>query len=159
MGLEIERKFLIKQNKWQPPNQGKVYRQGYIYTHNGSTVRIRVAGNEGYLTLKSKTTGCTRAEFEYAIPLAEAEEMLELLCDRPLIEKIRYRVTFNGCIWEVDRFLGENEGLMLAEIELETENQHLLLPEWIDTEVTEEQRYYNSNLAKNPYTNWEVDMT
>lgn len=156
MALEIERKFLIKPNKWQPSNQGKVYRQGYIYTHNGTTVRIRVAGDEGYLTFKGKTTGITRVEFEYKIPLAEAEEMLELLCDRPLIEKIRYKVTVNGFLWEVDKFLGQNEGLILAEIELEKENQDIALPEWIDQEVTDDQRYYNYYLAKNPYRSWET---
>ena len=154
MGLEIERKFLIKQDKWQPPNKGKIYRQGYIYTHNGNTVRIRVAGDEGYLTLKSKTTGSTRAEFEYTIPLAEAEEMLDSLCDRPLIEKIRYKVTVDGFLWEVDKFLGDNEGLLLAEVELEKEGQDIVLPEWIDKEVTDDPRYYNASLAKNPYRSW-----
>ncbi len=151
MGLEIERKFLVNHDRWLPPDQGIIYRQGYIYTHNGNTVRIRVADSEGYLTLKSKTKGCSRAEFEYSIPLTEAEEMLNLLCDRPLIEKIRYKVTIEGFLWEVDQFLGENKGLILAEIELENEAQNFTLPEWIDKEVTHDKRYYNSYLAKHPY--------
>ena len=154
MGLEIERKFLIKQDQWQPPNQGKIYRQGYIRTQNGNTVRVRVAGDQGYLTIKGKTQGSTRSEFEYVIPLADAEEMLNTLCDRPLIEKIRYQVEINGLCWEVDQFLGENEGLLLAEVELETETQTISFPQWIDKEVTEDMRYYNVNLAENPYQNW-----
>ena len=154
MGLEIERKFLIKQDQWQPPNQGKIYRQGYIRTQNGNTVRVRVAGDQGYLTIKGKTQSSTRSEFEYVIPLADAEEMLNTLCDRPLIEKIRYQVEINGLCWEVDQFLGENEGLLLAEVELETETQTISFPQWIDKEVTEDMRYYNVNLAENPYQNW-----
>ena len=154
MGLEIERKFLVKQDKWQPPNQGKIYRQGYIRTHNGNTVRARVAGDKGYLTLKSKIKGNTRSEFEYPIPLADAEEMLNTLCDRPLIEKIRYQVDIDGLCWEIDQFLGDNEGLLIAEVELQSEDQTISLPPWVDQEVTQDMRYYNSNLAQNPYKNW-----
>ena len=154
MGLEIERKFLVDSSIWQAPDDGKVYRQGYIRTHNNNTVRIRTAGDRGFLTLKSKTKGATRSEFEYAIPLAEAEEMLHLLCDRPLIEKIRYEVMFAGFKWEVDRFLGDNEGLLLAEIELPTEDQEFTLPDWATIEVTGDKRYYNSNLTQYPYSQW-----
>ena len=155
MGIEIERKFLVESSSWQAPNSGKVYRQGYIRTHNQNTVRVRIAGDQGYLTLKSKTKGLTRSEFEYMIPLEDAQEMLDLLCDRPLIEKIRYEVLYAGFKWEVDQFLGENEGLMLAEIELESEIQQFTLPPWITVEVTKDQRYYNSNLAQNPYRQWQ----
>lgn len=154
MGVEIERKYLVNQEKWQPPHEGLLYRQGYIYTYNRSTVRIRIAGNQGFLTLKSKTEGISRAEFEYVIPLSDADEMLKLLCDHPLIEKIRYKVAVNNLNWEVDQFLGENKGLILAEIELRDENQEIQLPEWVDLEVTEDHRYFNSYLAKNPYRQW-----
>ena len=154
MGLEIERKYLVNQEKWQPDHEGLLYRQGYIYTHNLTTVRVRIAGNQGFLTLKSKSEGITRSEFEYLIPVNEAEEMLELLCDRPLIEKIRYKVKINNLMWEVDQFLGENEGLILAEIELSDENQEIQLPEWVGLEVTSDHRYFNSYLAKNPYRQW-----
>ena len=154
MGLEIERKFLVDSSIWQAPNDGKVYRQGYIRTHSNNTVRIRTAGDQGFLTLKSKTKGATRSEFEYSIPLAEAEEMLQLLCDRPLIEKIRYEVMFAGFKWEVDRFLGDNEGLLLAEIELPSEDQQFTLPPWATIEVTGDKRYYNSNLTQYPYSQW-----
>ena len=154
MGLEIERKFLVDSSIWQAPNDGKVYRQGYIRTHSNNTVRIRTAGDQGFLTLKSKTKGATRSEFEYSIPLAEAEEMLQLLCDRPLIEKIRYEIMFAGFKWEVDRFLGDNEGLLLAEIELPSEDQQFTLPPWATIEVTGDKRYYNSNLTQYPYSQW-----
>lgn len=157
MGVEIERKYLVNQEKWQPHHQGLLYRQGYIYTHNRSTVRVRIAGNQGFLTLKSKSEGITRSEFEYLIPVNEAEEMLELLCDRPLIEKIRYKVKINNLTWEVDQFLGENEGLILAEIELSDENQEIQLPEWVGIEVTDDYRYFNSYLAKNPYRQWQPE--
>lgn len=154
MGLEIERKFLVNNNLWQRLDNGVLYRQGYIYTYNGNTVRVRIAGNQGYLTLKSKTKGCVRSEFEYEIPLQEAGEMLDLLCDRPLIEKIRYKEKIGELTWEIDYFLGENKGLILAEVELENENQKVILPEWIGEEVTQYARYYNSNLAKNSYSKW-----
>lgn len=154
MALEIERKFLVHHHLWQPLDEGVLYCQGYIYTHNGTTVRIRIAGNRGYLTIKGKVKGISRDEFEYTIPLAEAQEMLKTLCDRPLIEKIRYKVQEKGLIWEVDRFLGDNQGLILAEVELDRESQTVILPSWVDREVTNDTRYYNSNLAKNPYTKW-----
>jgi CYTH domain-containing protein len=154
MGLEIERKFLVQKNLWIPLMEGVLYRQGYIYTQNGNTVRVRIAGDKGYLTLKGKTKGSVRSEFEYEIPLEEAGEMLDLLCDRPLIEKIRYKEKIGELTWEIDEFLGENEGLILGEVELESENQKVTLPEWIGEEVTQYPRYYNSNLAKNPYSQW-----
>ncbi|WP_373480908.1 CYTH domain-containing protein [Geminocystis sp.] len=154
MGLEIERKFLVNDSLWTWPDNGVLYRQGYIYTQNGNTVRLRIAGNQGYLTLKGKTKGNVRSEFEYKIPFNEATEMLDILCDRPLIEKVRYKVKIDELTWEVDNFLGENQGLILAEVELEKENQEVTLPEWIGKEVTDDGRYYNSNLAKNPYSQW-----
>lgn len=158
MGLEIERKFLVNHTLWQPPDNGILYRQGYIYTHNGNTVRARIAGDKGYLTLKGKTKGSVRSEFEYEIPLEEAGEILDTLCDRPLIEKIRYKEKIGELTWEIDEFLGENKGLILAEVELENENQKVIFPEWIGEEVTQYPCYYNSNLVKNPYTKWEEKL-
>ena len=155
MAIEIERKFLVNRQKWQPVDKGMVYRQGYIQTKNGNTVRVRVAGKQGFLTLKSKVRNLTRSEFEYPIPLIDAEEMLTLLCDRPLIEKIRYKITFDNFLWEVDRFLGDNEGLMIAEIELTSEFEIFNLPPWVDVEVTHDHRYFNSYLAQHPYKCWE----
>lgn len=154
MAVEIERKFVVNQDKWQPMDEGLLYRQGYIYTINSNTVRVRIAGSKGYLTLKSKAQNMTRSEFEYEIPVNDASEMLEILCDRPLIEKIRYKVLYNQLIWEVDQFLGENEGLILAEVELKSENQVIELPDWISLEVTHDHRYFNSYLAKHPYNQW-----
>lgn len=155
MGIEIERKFLVNHDQWLPPavDKGVLYRQGYIYTNNGNTVRVRIAGNQGFLTLKSKTKNMSRSEFEYVIPVEEASEMLNLLCDRPLIEKIRYKITVDNLIWEIDEFLGENEGLILAEVELNSEDQEIILPSWIEMEVTQDYRYYNSYLAQHPYKN------
>ncbi|MBE9221073.1 CYTH domain-containing protein [Cyanobacterium stanieri LEGE 03274] len=153
MSIEIERKFLVNKELWQPPDEGVIYQQGYIYTQNGSTVRVRVAGNVGFLTLKTKTNGMSRYEFEYPIPLFEAQEMLRIMCDRPLIEKKRYKIKIEELIWEIDEFFGDNQGLLLAEVELSSENQTISLPPWIDREVTGDLRYYNSNLVKNPYNN------
>ena len=155
MAIEIERKFLVNNQDWRPlVSSSKVYRQGYIYTHNNTTVRVRVSGSEGYLTIKGTRTGSARAEFEYPIPLEDAQEMLETLCDRPLIEKTRYIVTQGELIWEIDEFEGDNEGLILAEVELSEENQAIDLPDWIGKEVTEDSRYYNANLVKYPYSQW-----
>jgi CYTH domain-containing protein len=149
MTLEIERKFLVDNEEWRSlASSGMLYRQGYIYTHNTTTVRVRVSGHQGYLTIKGSTTGSTRTEFEYPIPLEDAQEMLETLCDRPLIEKIRYKLQQGELVWEIDEFRGAHEGLILAEVELKDENQALDLPHWIGKEVTADPRYYNANLAK-----------
>lgn len=156
MGIEIERKFLVIGNEWKSLTSGTLYRQGYIYTYNKTTVRVRIAGNEGYLTIKSVRSGNARAEFEYPIPLNDAEEMLNTLCDRPLIEKIRYKVKLGDLVWEIDEFLGENEGLILAEVELKDKNQKIELPDWIGLEVTEDERYYNGSLVKYPYSQWGI---
>lgn len=154
MAVEIERKFLVNLQQWFPPDNGLLYRQGYLYTVNGNTVRVRVIGNQGYLTLKGKTQGVKRSEFEYLIPVAEAKEILETLCDRPLIEKIRYKIAIGELVWEIDEFLGDNQGLILAEVELKEENQEILFPNWVGEEVTHDPRYYNSNLAQNPFSQW-----
>lgn len=153
MGKEIERKYLVKSNEWKNLAQGVVYRQGYIATVGKQTVRVRIAGNQGYLTIKGENIGVTRSEFEYPIPVKDAAEMLDTLCDRPLIEKTRYKIPIGDLIWEVDEFTGENEGLVIAEVELQSENQVIELPQWIDRQVTDP-KYYNSSLAKYPYSQW-----
>lgn len=155
MSTEIERKFLVKSDAWRSLGTGTIYRQGYIYTENWTTVRVRLAGECGYLTIKGKRVGATRSEFEYIIPREDAEIMLKTLCDRPLIEKVRYRIPLENLVWEVDEFLGENTGLTLAEVELTAENQAINLPEWIGEEVTDDPKYYNSYLARHPYREWQ----
>lgn len=154
MPTEIERKFLVKGDEWRQLGTGTLYRQGYIPTENGTTVRVRLVGESGYLTIKGLSVGIARAEFEYAIPVADAQQMLDTLCEPPLIEKTRYRLDIEGILWEVDEFAGDNQGLIVAEVELTEETQHLVLPSWIEREVSDDPRYYNVNLAQNPYSNW-----
>ncbi|MEQ9552558.1 MAG: CYTH domain-containing protein [Coleofasciculus sp. G3-WIS-01] len=154
MAIEIERKFLVKGDQWRTLGQGMLYRQGYIATQNLTTVRVRLVGAQGYLTIKGKTESFSRAEYEYPIPESDAQEMLETLCDRPLIEKTRYRIECKGLVWEVDEFIGENEGLIFAEVELSDENQVLDLPDWIGQEVTGDPKYYNANLVRHPFIQW-----
>lgn len=153
MAVEIERKFLVKGDGWRSLALGTTYRQGYIATQTSTTVRVRTVGTQGYITIKGPTAGQARAEFEYAIPLEDAQEMLETLCDRPLIEKTRYKIEQDGLVWEIDEFMGENRGLILAEVELQHEHQSFDLPEWIDREVSDP-KYFNVNLAKHPYSQW-----
>lgn len=155
MGIEIERKFLVINDNWRSLAQGKVYRQGYISTNNKmTTVRVRMIGEQAYLTIKSKTEGISRQEFEYPIPLEDSKIMLDTLCDRPLIEKIRYQINHDNLIWEIDEFQGENQGLIIAEVELENENQIVNLPDWVGKEVSDDPKYYNVNLTKYPYQTW-----
>lgn len=162
MGTEIERKYLVKKSVWrshkkflesQSPDIGARYCQGYIPSSSNTTVRLRIIEKQGYLTIKSTTVGYTRAEFEYPIPVDDAQEMLDNLCVKPLIEKIRYKIKVDDLIWEVDEFLGENKGLIIAEVELEQEDQKIELPNWIEREVNE-QKYFNSYLVKHPYSQW-----
>lgn len=154
MAKEIERKFLIADDSWRELATGRYYRQGYIPTQGKQTVRVRIIGDQGYLTLKGPAQGISRSEFEYAIPLADAQAILEELCQRPTIEKHRYRIPVGDVVWEVDEFLGENQGLILAEVELSHAEQAIELPSWIGQEVTDDARYYNSNLVRNPYKDW-----
>lgn len=156
MAKEIERKYLVKGNEWRSLGKGEVYCQGYIPTQGKQTVRIRIIGDRGYLTIKGQATGRSRSEFEYTIPVADAREMLETLCVRPFIEKTRYKISQGDLIWEVDEFAGANQGLIIAEVELESEEQEIELPNWIDREVTDA-KYYNSHLVKHPYTEWKDD--
>ena len=154
MPTEIERKFLVKSDLWRSLATGTVYRQGYLSTKKDCSVRVRLAGNQAYLTIKGATKGCSRAEYEYPIPTEDAQEMLDNLCQAPLIEKIRYKIEYAGLIWEVDEFAGENQGLIIAEVELSDENQSIEVPEWIGKEVSDDPRYYNANLVENPYSQW-----
>jgi adenylate cyclase len=154
MAKEIERKFLVNSSEWRALAKGTEYRQGYLSTVKERTVRVRTIDSAGYLTIKGISTGATRLEYEYEISVADAHEMLDKLCERPLIEKKRYKIEYGGLFWEVDEFFGENDGLVVAEVELEDENQEIRKPEWIGKEVTGDPRYFNSNLTKIPYKKW-----
>ena len=151
MGKEIERKFLVTGDAWRAGAAGKRSRQGYLSSAKERVVRVRSDGEKGYLTVKGPTPGASRDEFEYEVPLADAEAMLDSLCERPVVEKTRHRVPFAGLTWEIDVFAGENEGLIVAEVELEGETQKIELPPWVGREVTGDPRYFNSNLAKRPF--------
>ena len=154
MATEIERKFLVSGDGWRAGATPKRIRQGYLSLDPLRTVRVRISGDAAYLTIKGEQQGMARTEFEYAIPLADAEHMLDYLCAKPLIEKIRYRVPHNGLTWEVDEFFGDNAGLIIAEIELSDTHQAITLPDWVGQEVTHEARYYNSMLVQQPYSVW-----
>ena len=153
MGTEIERKFLVTGTAWKTA-PGKRYRQGYLNSVKERVVRVRTIDDRGYLTVKGLTIGASRAEFEYEIPLEDASQMLDQLCERPLIEKTRYRVEHGGLVWEIDEFFGDNQGLVVAEVELESESQPFERPAWAGDEVTGDPRYFNSNLIKMPYSTW-----
>ncbi len=154
MNIEIERKFLVTGDQWRNKSKGILYRQGYLATDIERSVRVRIIGKKGYLTIKGKTENAIRTEFEYEIPYEDATQMLENLCWRPSIEKTRYKLHENNLVWEIDEFWGDNEGLIIAEIELDDVNKEIRLPEWIGEEVTGDPSYYNVNLIKNPYKNW-----
>lgn len=154
MGREIERKFLVKPEVWRAEGVGRRFRQGYLSADPLRVVRVRTDGRTGYLTVKGPNSGAAREEYEYEIPAADADAMLDRLRCGPLVEKTRYRVPFGGQVWEVDVFEGENRGLIVTEVELEREDQPLSLPPWVGQEVTEDARYYNSNLASKPFSRW-----
>lgn len=154
MATEIERKYLVVGDAWRAGVVGTVFRQGYLSTIKERVVRVRVAGDRGYLTIKGITVGAVRSEFEYEIPATEASSMLDELCEPPLIEKTRYEVEAGGLIWEIDEFTGVNSGLTIAEVELEDEGQRISLPEWVGEEVTGDPRYFNSNLIAHPFSEW-----
>ncbi|MCM3876374.1 MAG: CYTH domain-containing protein [Thermoanaerobaculia bacterium] len=154
MAQEIERKFLVAGASWKDGATGTLVRQGYLSSVKERTVRVRVAGGKAFLTIKGVNRGVTRTEFEYRIPVDEAAAMLDALCERPLIEKTRWVVPFEGFTWEVDEFHGENAGLVVAEVELPTAGTTPALPPWVREEVTSDPRYYNANLAKKPFTAW-----
>ncbi len=156
MPVETERKFLIKDESWRDCIIESVsIRQGYLSLEPDRTVRVRIFGERAFLTVKGLTIGISRLEYEYEIPVADAGEMLDVLCVRPLLQKMRHTLEFDGRIWSVDEFCGENEGLILAEFEYAEPAQILgVLPEWAGTEVSGDKRYYNSFLSQNPYKYW-----
>lgn len=152
MAIEIERKFLVMGDAWRAA-PAVFYSQGYLNRDKARTVRVRIAGEEAFLTIKGTSVGARRAEFEYPIPVWDARELLAL-CEQPLIEKNRRKILHEGFIWEVDEFLGENLGLVVAEIELPAEDAVFAKPDWVGEEVTEDARYFNSNLSRTPFTCW-----
>ena len=154
MALEIERKYLIDLEKIGTLENGVRIKQGYLSTDKNAVVRVRVKNDKAYLTIKGANNGISRLEFEYEIPFDEANEMLDNLCKKPLIDKTRYIIKHDIHIWEIDVFYGDNEGLVVAEVELKDENEKINLPSWIKEEVTSDNRYFNSNLMKHPYKDW-----
>ena len=155
MAIEIEKKFLVINENWrQSVNKSISYVQGYFSTDESCSIRIRISDGDASLNIKSATLGITRSEYDYPVPLKDAKEMLETLCIKPLIEKIRYYVPVDNHIWEIDVFSGDNEGLVVAEVELESTNEIIDLPDWIGEEVSHDPRYYNICLVDNPYKNW-----
>ena len=154
MAKEIERKFLVKDDLFLQGLNGVDYKQGYILGRARAAVRIRIVGDRGFITLKGATAGISRSEFEYEIPLSDANQILEQFCQKPFIKKTRYEVRHAGCTWEVDVFHGDNAGLIMAEIELEAEQQSVEIPPWAGHEVTDDSRYFNANLAVTPYGSW-----
>jgi len=154
MGIEIERKFLVDGNDWRACAVGRRYRQGFLNTAKERTVRVRTDGTKGFITVKGPSVGSVRTEFEYEIPVEDADAILEDLCEQPVIEKIRYRIPWGSHTWEVDEFLGENEGLVIAEIELSQANEPFEKPPWLGRDVTGDPRYYNACLVTHPYRQW-----
>lgn len=151
--FEIERKFLVKTEKWKPLDKGTKIIQGYLSVDSERVVRVRVAGEKAFLTIKGKPEGIVRTELEYEIPKNEAEVLLKLCLEFP-IEKTRYKERIGNIVWEIDVFEGENKGLVLAEVELANENQEIDLPDWVREEVSIDSRYYNAWLSQNPYSKW-----
>lgn len=154
MAIEIERKFLLKSDEYRALSTSKQIVQGYICSDKNRIVRVRIYGEQAYLTIKNASVGFARNEFEYEIPVADARIMLSEVCEKPIIEKVRYRYDYKGFCWEIDEFHAENEGLVVAEIELPTVDCPFEKPTFIGEEVTNDMRYYNANLLKNPYKNW-----
>lgn len=154
MAREIERKFLVKGTAWKRGAEGVRFRQGYLSSVKERTVRVRTEGARAVLTIKGLTRGIERQEYEYSIPLADANQMLDTLCERPLIDKVRYMRTVGQHLWELDEFLGDNQGLVIAEIELLSADEAFEHPPWLGREVSGDPRYFNSNLIHHPYGTW-----
>jgi adenylate cyclase len=155
MAIEIEHKFLLANDDWRKHiHHSADYRQGYLSSQASSSIRIRISHEKAWLNLKSATIGTHRLEYEYEIPLIDAHEIMDHLCRKPLIEKIRHFVINDGNTWEIDEFAGDNHGLIVAEIELAEIGQHFAKPDWLGVEVTHDLRYYNNNLALHPYVEW-----
>ena len=155
MGKEIERKYLVDKEKWDLISKptGHIYRQGYLLTDPAKTIRVRSTEKAGFLTIKGISIGATRQEYEYEIPLTDSQELLDNFSVSEL-SKIRYKISFGNKLWEVDEFLNDNFGLIVAEIELTSEEETFDIPEWIEKEITGEEKYYNSNLTIFPYKKW-----
>lgn len=154
MGVEIERKFLLRGDGWRALGEPVLQRQGYLSSHSERVVRVRIEGALAMLTIKSRNVGASRGEWEYPIPIDEAQVLLDTVCEQPVIEKFRRRILHDGMCWEVDQFLGANQGLVVAEIELGSEDQAFSKPDWVGAEVTGEARYYNANLIRHPFSSW-----
>jgi adenylate cyclase len=152
---EIEHKFLVVSDAWKKGAAGKAVRQGFLSIDPDRTVRVRVVEDAAFLTIKGRRVGPEAFEFEYPIPVVDGEFLLEQLCLRPLIEKTRYRVEFGGLVWEIDEFHGLNEGLVVAEVELESPDQPFAKPDWVGKNVTDDHRYSNARLVERPYSSWE----
>ncbi len=154
MAQEIERKFLVRPGAWTPRDPGTRFTQGYLLSQEGRVVRVRLEGHDAKLTIKGATTGISRLEFEYSIPAADAEVMLDQLCAHPLIDKHRYLERHGDHTWEIDVFHGDNDGLIVAEVELVSETDEPTRPAWVGEEVSGDPRYNNSNLRLHPFKNW-----
>ena len=156
MGKEIEKKFLVKGNNYKDFYIKKIFiKQGFLNTKKERVVRIRTTGEKAYITIKGTGKGAVRPEFEYEIPVKDAIKLLETICEKPIIEKNRHIIPWGNFEWEVDEFLSDNNGLVIAEIELQYENQEFPKPDWLGTEVTDDPKYFNSNLVKSPYSSWQ----
>jgi adenylate cyclase len=156
MGKEIERKYVVNTAAWKPAGAGIHFKQGYLNSQKERVVRVRIEGDRAKLTIKGPSVGVTRSEFEYSIPVEDATPLLDNLCEQPLIDKHRHKEVHGGKTWEIDVFHGENEGLVVAEIELGSEDEKFEVPVWAVREVSSDPRYFNSNLLKNPYKNWKA---
>ncbi len=159
MAVEIERKFLLRDASWRlAVGASTLLRQGYLANTARASMRVRLAGERGWLSVKSMTRSIARAEYEVEVPAADAIAMLDALCEGPLIEKWRHEVVHAGAHWEIDEFLGENAGLVIAELELPAEDAPFARPDWLGAEVTLEERYYNFRLAQRPFRHWPENL-
>ncbi len=154
MGKEIERKFLVDMTKWTPQGVGTHFKQGYLNSQKERVVRVRIEGDRARLTIKGVSVGVTRSEFEYPIPVEDARILLDTLCEQPLIDKHRHKEVHGGKTWEIDVFHGDNEGLVVAEIELAAEDEAFEVPAWAVREVSSDARYFNANLLRHPFKDW-----
>lgn len=155
MATEIERKFLLVSDEWRAlVSRSEAFRQGYLSSSKRASVRVRIADDKATLNIKGMTLGVQRPEYEYAIPLSDATELLDQLCGRPLIEKTRHFVEFGGKLWEIDEFHGDNAGLIVAEVELDASDEVITLPTWAGQDVSHLERYYNVRLTQYPYSQW-----
>ena len=154
MGIEIERKFLVRSEAWRALGQPVRIRQGYLSVDKERTVRVRTLGSTAKLTIKGRSVGTARAEYEYDLPVDEANELLDGLCLRPLLDKTRTTLVLGAHTWEVDEFFGENAGLVVAEVELRAADEHVELPAWVGAEVSRDARYFNANLIAHPFSRW-----